>query len=352
MKNLLIDNYTTVCTSPVEGQLEKRIEWLEIYLENNDFDLNELTLLAFGLCRNQSFKENLINSIRTVDISFKSDAERELSLLVSICLIELMNRRKLRNNISIRVICLSMYYENLLIPELIEKSFEYYTSESIKLREEKFSLKMSSEEYLNETIEALKDKEVDEIDKDLLANALSEILTNHKINDENQNRMKKTIDILKEESNILSWITGNYSNDLEIELNKSIDPSNIALILAKELADIVNVCPGPFAYKAFLNKMLSNCDDNEKEYSLVEIIDAIDNKQKENIINQYYVNEKFEKNIPMLTCIKVAFDIGDVDIWSNSAKNKLSIDASSVKNTISQWAYSMYLECLLMKFEG
>lgn len=71
---------------------------------------------------------------------------------------------------------------------------------------------------------------------------------------QNQDQTLNIINILQEDSDILSWITGSWSKELEKPLTKGILPKDIALLLAKELADFVQVIPGPYAFEAFLKR--------------------------------------------------------------------------------------------------
>jgi hypothetical protein len=60
----------------------------------------------------------------------------------------------------------------------------------------------------------------------------------------------------REESDILWWLFGEYSRDLNVPFSELKAPSG-CLIGAKEIADLTRVLPGPFGTEAYLHKMLS-----------------------------------------------------------------------------------------------
>ncbi len=91
---------------------------------------------------------------------------------------------------------------------------------------------------------------------------------------QNQNEMLKAMEIYREDSNILSWICGEWSNELDAQLTKKTTRKSVALILAKELADLVTVLPGPYAEKSFLKKMLDLCKLDAGTYTIVELVDV------------------------------------------------------------------------------
>lgn len=63
-------------------------------------------------------------------------------------------------------------------------------------------------------------------------------------------------DLRQEESDILWWLFGERSRDLEVPFSELKNPSG-CIIGAKEIADLTRILPGPFGVEAYLHKMLS-----------------------------------------------------------------------------------------------
>ncbi|NLX81076.1 MAG: hypothetical protein GXZ03_05885, partial [Proteiniphilum sp.] len=149
-----------------------------------------------------------------------------------------------------------------------------------------------------------------------------------------------------------SWITGSWSNELDNPITKGALQKDIALLLAKELADFVKVIPGPYAFEAFLKRMLDNCKKDTKAYSLVTMVDSIDDIHKSSILSCYQMNSGKQENTPILFSIKCALDAKQPDVWKSTANNKLSINVEATEHEALEWAKLLYFECLLVKIEG
>ena len=165
----------------------------------------------------------------------------------------------------------------------------------------------------------------------------------------NQSEMKKAIEVYHEDSNILAWLFGNWSNDLDIALTKQIEQKDVALILAKELADLVVVLPGPYPIKSFLNKMLDLCKSETNTYSLVEIVDAVDNEMKHVIVGKYNCISETPESTPILFSIKNAIEVNKTEVWQHVVSKRIGFDINSIQNSALDWAFLMYFECMLIK---
>jgi hypothetical protein len=353
MKNVFSKNYIKVCPNPLEGQMENRWKGVEEYCNQEQVEITDLTMMAFGLNTNEQFKTDFASVFQNIDMRFPDNSLKELSLLACICLMKLMQETSLNINIALSVMCLSKYNLEILVPELVTQAFECFYEVSAGLRDKKIKYKPYPIKSTKEFIKASEDlTTLDDARIVSLSQALSELSQNFANISENQKQTIDTLDILKEDSDILSWIIGSWSNELKQPIFKTTAQLNIALIIAKELADLVNVCPGPFAFEGFLKKMFSNCKSDTKSYSLVKMIDSVANDAKASILKNYRVNENLQSNTPLLISLKCANEANATDVWKSTASHKLSFNVESVDNTILEWAKLMYLECILVKLEG
>lgn len=98
--------------------------------------------------------------------------------------------------------------------------------------------------------------------------------------------------------------------------------------------------------------MLDNCKKDTKEYSLVIMVDSIDDAHKSEILSCYQMDDVKQENTPILFSIKCALDAKQPDVWKSTAINKLSINIETTEHEALEWAKLLYFECLLVKIEG
>ncbi len=97
-------------------------------------------------------------------------------------------------------------------------------------------------------------------------------------------RLEKQQLLRTEESNVLWWLFGERSRDLERPFSK-LDPPGACLIGAKELADMTTSLAGPFAAEAFLDKVLRLAHPVlDAEVSIAEAVTACPLEWQRNLI--------------------------------------------------------------------
>lgn len=353
MRKQFAELYFRVCAESKPEQLEKRWQGIEEYCDQEEVDIYNLIKMAYSLNATDEFKNEFITIFQNIDISFQANFTKEQELLASICLMKLMEDSDVSLHIALAVMCVSKYNVEILVPELGEAAYKVFGETSAEIREKSVKYQKCSTVNSNKLIESL--KELTALDSNHivgLSNTLTEIVRNIKIIAQNQDQTLEIVNILQEDSNILSWITGSWSNELEKPITKGTLRKDVALLLAKELADFVQVIPGPYAFEAFLKKMLDNCKKETKEYSLVTMVDSIDDAHKSSILSCYQMDSVKQENTPILFSIKCALDAKQPDIWKSMAANKLSINVESAEYETLEWAKLLYFECLLVKIEG
>lgn len=92
-----------------------------------------------------------------------------------------------------------------------------------------------------------------------------------------QPRESSAIRALREETNVLWWLFGERSRDLDAHL-KEVGLPGACLIVAKELVDITTILPGPVSARAVLGKALMNAG---KVPSTVKLQDAVNRSPRE-----------------------------------------------------------------------
>lgn len=353
MRKQFAELYLRVCAEPKTEQIEKRWQGIEEYCSQDEINIYNLVKMAYSLSPTDEFKDEFITIFQNIDISFQVSFVKEQELLASICLMKLMEDSYLSLHIALAVICVSKYNIKILVPELGVAAYKVFGEASAEIREKSVDFKKCSNASSSKLIGSLKElTELEQTHITELSNALTEIVKNINTIVQNQNQALDIINILQEDSDILSWITGSWSNELEKPITKGTLQKDIALLLAKELADFVKVIPGPYAFEAFLKKMLDNCKKDTKEYSLVIMVDSIDDAHKSAIFSCYQMDDVKRENTPILFSIKCALDAKQPDVWKSTANNKLSINVEATEHEALEWAKLLYFECLLVKIES
>lgn len=353
MRKQFAELYLRVCTEPKPEQLEKRWQGIEEYCKQDKVDIYNLVNMAHSLSSTDEFKDEFTTIFQNIDISFQVSFVKEQELLASICLMKLMEDSDLSLHIALAVICVSKYNIQILVPELGVAAYKVFGEASAEIREKSVNFKKCSPIDSNEFIESLEElTALEETHITELSNALTDIVKNINIILQNQDETFNTINTLQEDSDILSWITGSWSNELENPITKGTLQKDIALLLAKELADFVKVIPGPYAFEAFLKRMLDNCKKDTKTYSLVTMVDSIDDAHKSSILTCYQMDSGKQENTPILFSIRCALDAKQPDVWKSMASNKLSINVETTEHEALEWAKLLYFECVLVKIEG
>lgn len=353
MRKQFAEFYLRVCAEPKPEQLEKRWQGIEKYCNQDEVDIYNLVKMAYSFCPTDEFKDEFVTIFQNIDISFQVGFVKEQEFLASICLMKLMEDTDLDLHIALAVMCLSKYGAKILVPELGVAAYKLFGKASAEIREKSVKYKKCSPIDSNEFIESLEElTTLEETHIVGLSNTLTEIVKNINVIVQNQDETINVINTLQEDSDILSWITGSWSNELEKPLTKGTLPKDIALLLAKELADFIQVIPGPYAFEAFLKKMLDNCKKDTKAYSLVTMVDSIDDVHKSSILSCYQMDDGKQENTPILFSIKCALDAKQPEVWKSTASNKLSICVESIEHGVLEWAKLLYFECLLVKVEG
>mgnify|MGYP003184982336 CR=1 FL=1 len=350
MKQLFSESYSRVGLGISPEQLERRWQGIEQYIEKEDLDVFELVKMYYGLKNNEEFVQEFVKVFNDLDISFTKNNRRELSLLSGIILAELMENKDYQLNTIFSIVCLSKYNIDVVLPEIIEKAIGCFGSLSAKSREAAHVYKNVPTKPFTDCAKSLKENpSMDETQIQNLEAAYRSIASSITALVSNQREMGKELELYREESSILSWICGEWSNDLDIQLSKKRTQKSVAFVLAKELADLVRVLPGPYASKSFIKKMLDLCKGDKATYSLAELVDSLDNNSKQRIIDSYDCIDSAEVITPILCSVKCALETGAPDVWKPVVSGRLGFDFPSTENNILDWAELMYLECMLIK---
>lgn len=351
MEKKFYEWYRYVNIAPTSETLEKRWQAIGEYCDKDNFDIFGLTKMFFGLKAEEEFVEEFVDYFQQADTTFLSKNQKELSLLAGVILANLIENNTEKIKILLSIKCLVPFNDKPIVSEIIEIIMHEFDEVTMQSREELSNSVVNN--ILVKTIRTLSDelKATPSMTADRI-NELAEVL---KIIADNFNRIKsqqvhisELLDVYREDSNILAWIIGETSNDTNRKLNGNVQQNKIALILGKELADLILTIPGPYPARAFLKKMLDYCKAERSKLSLVSIIDLADLEWRKGVASQIELLDSSE-NTPILLAVLKSVEASEPEVWKHAYKQITSYDPETICNDVLTWSYQIYLECLLLK---
>lgn len=158
-------------------------------------------------------------------------------------------------------------------------------------------------------------------------------------------QLRRDLDVIGEESNVLWWAFGGASRDTNKRWSEYTVPQ-AALMAGKELANLTRIAPGPAAAAALLDRVLKG--SKLKPPASVSVKDAIASTSlgwRQKLVKESY-RAVLANLSPVSHGINLSVDLADGDAWVQSLANctKIHQERKIAPNFL---AYQVYLECLL-----
>lgn len=305
---------------------------------------------------NAEFEREFRSGFFKADAAFKmQDNKPELATLAGVTLASIFKGKDnaVGDVAALATICpcVQRKITNTLVPDILDEALDYLVKRSTSLRKtDKLQWKCTSIQQLDDSIvaisEACKKNEASGLEEPFtsLLKKLKESLQNFS---QGINKIQHNNLLYREESDMLWWMQGGYSRDLNIQLNQIGLPA-ASLIVGKELADLVRVFPGPFSAKAILYQMLSREGfDVNIETVLSSVINEADRKYREKWDQSFSKSEAIDL-CPILFAIKKSLETDGDKNWPAVFKKIIGF-SSNVKINIIDIAMQTYEECLFIK---
>lgn len=327
--------------------VEKREEGINLFLDSkmNEDDILEIVKLYYtGQCT-ADFFETVVEAFYECDKAFCDDQTEEIRVLAGAIICEIIER----GNYGDIVILIEMYAQSYqflgqdtCVSDISRKINEDLHDKMLDLREN-----MSFE---SKKITGLgKDTKftVDEGEEVIYDGSVIKNLSNvvKKVNELSSyaNSLSKAVyeqqAIIHEDSQILWWMLTGYSDDDKARYSE-INPLKAAILAGKDLANRINVFPGPSSAKAVLAKALEFAGQQESS-SLESYIDSVDDIIIENLLRDY----DDEYQTPILLALKKKLENGKGN-WMTAFSKEYEMKREKI--SVVEVAYEMYIECLIM----
>jgi len=346
MDKIFVDLYKRVSIDASNEQINRRMQGVEEAIKEIDDEMIKNLIKIFankpidGECI-ENFGQYFYNQ----DYSFEMDNKVELSILAGYILHTLLHDDNWNKKIISALTVLSLTNIENKYNELYEEAYLRLDEMMFEIREQQKELKTPNMKGID--IEKLKQSiqsgdAINTENADHLYTILNALDFNIRAVRDQNKRLQNEIKKYKEESQILSWIVGEWCNWKNAPL-KQLEEKNIALVLGKELAQFITVYPGPIAAKAFLVRMISKTADySNSEFSLSEIINALSDQDKRNIVSEFQGYDL--SYFPIVMAISNSQKVDGIENWYPLYRKGMGVHPQEVKKSSSEWAYQFYLE--------
>lgn len=155
--------------------------------------------------------------------------------------------------------------------------------------------------------------------------------------------LHRALNIQKEETDILWWLVGAYSNDLKVPF-ETLDGPIAAIVAGKELADHVRRRPGPLSVANILRRMIRKSAGHTAAISLEALITRIPLSWRSNLVAE--TDEEALPYCPLLAAMAHSVSLEDDRSWVTPFRQHFP-HSTELDISPEVLAYQMYCERVL-----
>ena len=314
-----------------------------------DWEILDLVLYCTNCrMRNAETLQKAQKAFWTHDNAFKMDGnDLELRRLCGVVVIHVLSgESKHKMDIALAIVCLHFggSHDDFGLPAMAEEAEKTLQSLSVAIRS---AGGISQYSITPSKVLAKLKKAIEEDQAQLPISDLEQIFSQYKngldqLAADNRN-IRSALEIQKEETDILWWLTGAYSNDLKRPF-KDFDRSIAAVIAGKELADHVTHRPGPLSIPNILDRMLLHSAGDIDAVSLRTVVTKIPMDWRKQLAPK--IGNLALDYCPLLAAIWNSVELDDATSWDTPFSKRFP---HSIEREISPvlLAYQMYREWML-----
>jgi hypothetical protein len=350
--------YRIANIEPTSEQLNNRWEGIISFIENkiSKDDIFELVKLFYGKVIKEEFRDKYIECFTDIDSAFDRKSEVELSVLAGATLIRIVEDSSYSMLAILSTMTSSFFQQLPVIPDIINQMKENFYKMTSSIRENVLveDNVVKSNINSNELMQLLQTNPgIWSQNPTAVSTALSKYISESdkffKALDKKEKQNKITKKVYWEDSQILWWMTGEWSNDLDKSF-KEIKKEYASIIVGKELADKIEILPGPYSAKAVIYKVINLCNKktSTKKTNLKDMIDNLDLTWRTMCLEKYNI-DKMESVVPILFAISKSLTVDEGEEWNPQFKKSVGYSAEEMIKPIEDVAFQVYLECLTVK---
>lgn len=313
--------------------------------------LIELGRLFHGLAESGPTITSLKDALFEADNAFSTKNVLEVRVLAGVCLIEVAENHSEDNShiAAYAMVCPALMgrRDGAFVPSIVKRANELLDKASGDLRRHAPSPATTISKIDEELtkIEAAEAANSFQQGGPPVRDGLKKLRTGLAAVSSSVTRLARTQSLFREDSDILWWMTGLYSRDLDQPFSQVGLPS-AAILLGKELADLIQCQPGPVAAKAVLGRGLEQIGgDSAKKVTMTVAINHLPSEWKERCFGEDG-NRDVLSLCPVTSAIRHSVTIEKS--WGSAAQALSGVSATSKLSGI-ELAYQMYRECMFRK---
>ncbi|SFM24001.1 GTPase-associated system all-helical protein GASH [Pelosinus propionicus] len=347
--------YRKIDIEPNNAQLECRWKGIKEFISDcQPNDIFELVKLFYNLSTAKKFCEDFADFFTKTDSAFQRNRQNELVVLAGVTLMEIIDQESDLADLAM-LATISMNFQNRrgAIADIYQQILQKFSENTASLREDIPDTSIGSSNIPSGKSLLLSISSQNVAWDENIRKSLSDYVTS--LNKfivqfvQKHNENLNHINIYTEDSRILWWMVGGWSNDFNLPF-KDFSIADASIIAGKELADNINNLPGPYSSRPVLCKVLNSCKKTKdpQQNDFVNLIDKLDKEWKKQTIEEYPCGSTREIT-PILTALSKSIEVDEVRGWISSYNKATSLEADKIKISPEELAYQTYLECLTIK---
>jgi hypothetical protein len=149
---------------------------------------------------------------------------------------------------------------------------------------------------------------------------------------------------LQEETDILWWMFSGYSRDLERRF-ETLDRDSLAVLVGKELADLILVRPGPVSIRAIVARVIgATAGEVDGSTTIQKAISAVPAEWRDHLVGESTL--AWDGLTPLHAAAKVSRVVGPEEEWASGFERAVGISARSPIDRTTM-SLQMYYERIL-----
>ncbi|EMS72701.1 GTPase-associated system all-helical protein GASH [Ruminiclostridium cellobioparum] len=343
--------YIDVCITRQEGQIEKRKESIEKYANNISLDeIITLVKLYYGMPVEVDKKEAFASVFTANDPAFSVRYTEELALLAGAALVEITEKKRGYDSLAELLSLTTLFCRKIVssagIINAIKKQFD---KDRIELREGNNNKEIS---FPSKTTVANFKKHIeqnawDDVAPTKLLEILSKFQENFAAFKSGLDALQETQSVYREDSQLLWWMTSEWSNTLNCHL-KTLEKGSGCLMLGCEAADFISNYPGPYAMEGVISKMVSTCKGKSEKIELADLAMKTYDTCKENVINKIKKSPLID-HLPLNNAIICSSNAEKAEEWYPRFKREFITLENDICLSPLEYAWQMYLEWMAQR---
>lgn len=334
-----------------EKQLSKR--WLgveEFSKEATPADITNLAMLFFGCDVEDDFLEKLCNAFISHDDFFSKKSLPEIRLLSGAILLQMAQKNgEYCNYIELLSKSASFVPGRAINSSILNEIELEFRKDSDVIRENlDVNVDLVAVPNNNKLLDLLKNRSWDEDTFTQLVTFITETARSFSKINEIIEQVSEINRIRLEESQLLWWLISGWS-----EINKcsykSLNKEKACLFIGYEMAELVQVFPGPYAAESIVFRMIELCKGSKASLKFSNLVQAVTPSFSELLLRQYAKQGNL-KLLPLSMAIKYANNTSSPAEWINKYTiESNNIDIVDKEFTPSEFAKQLYYEVLTQR---